>query len=302
MLPIRFIAESFGLDVSWNEYSKTVTVKNRIEKGADDLILPDSIPPYSGAPYIELNGGKPFFSSFDYVEGDFEEYSELDSLNRCGVAFANISTETMPTEKRGSIGMIKPSGWHTVRYEGIDQDYLYNRCHLIGYQLAGENDNDKNLITGTRYMNTEGMLPFENKVAEYVRNTGNHVLYRSTPIFEGENLLANGVILEASSVEDRGKGISFNVFCYNVQPGIEIDYKTGDSSQTAERSNPSMIERSIPEISEDVTYIANTNTKKFHYPSCDSVKDMKDKNKEELYCTREEAIAKGYSPCGRCKP
>ncbi|MBR5721302.1 MAG: DNA/RNA non-specific endonuclease, partial [Clostridia bacterium] len=191
MLPIRFIAESFGLDVSWNEYSKTVTVKNRIEKGADDLILPDSIPPYSGAPYIELNGGKPFFSSFDYVEGDFEEYSELDSLNRCGVAFANISTETMPTEKRGSIGMIKPSGWHTVRYEGIDQDYLYNRCHLIGYQLTGENDNDKNLITGTRYMNTEGMLPFENKVAEYVRNTGNHVLYRSTPIFEGENLLAN---------------------------------------------------------------------------------------------------------------
>ena len=185
---------------------------------------------YDGSPYVQVNGNVPFFDSTDDTTDCFELYSELDSLGRCGTAYANISKELMPTEERGEIGMVKPSGWHTVKYPEIITDlYLYNRCHLIGYQLAGENANEKNLITGTRYMNVEGMLPFENEVADYVRRTGNHVLYRVTPVFEGENLVAEGVLMEAYSVEDDGKGVEFCVFVYNVQPGIEIDYKTGES-------------------------------------------------------------------------
>lgn len=187
------------------------------------------IPPYQGTPCIVLNENIPDFSSSDFSKESFEEYSELDALGRCGPAIANIGKDIMPTEKRGPIGQIKPSGWHTVKYDIIDKKYLYNRCHLIGYQLTGENANPQNLITGTRYLNVEGMLPFENKVAEYVRRTGNHVLYRVTPIFTGDNLLADGVQIEAMSVEDNGKGITFNVFCYNAQPGITIDYSTGNS-------------------------------------------------------------------------
>ena len=162
----------------------------------------------------------------------FESYSELDSLGRCGVAYACASTDTMPTEERGTIGQIKPTGWHTVKYDCVDGKYLYNRCHLIGYQLTGENANTKNLITGTRYLNVEGMLPFENMVAEYVEETGNHVMYRVTPHFEGTNLLASGVQMEAYSVEDDGEGVCFNVYVYNAQPGITIDYKNGDSRLT----------------------------------------------------------------------
>ena len=188
-----------------------------------------SIPAYSGENYVVLNDNKPEFTEEDYTSNTFENYSELDSLGRCGVAYANISKETMPTEERGSIGMIKPSGWHTVKYDIVNGKYLYNRCHLIGYQLSGENANEKNLITCTRQMNTEGMLDFENEVDEYVENTGNHVLYRVTPVFEGDNLLASGVQMEAYSVEDNGEGVSFNVYVYNVQDGIDIDYKTGDS-------------------------------------------------------------------------
>ena len=185
---------------------------------------------YDGKPYVKVNGNIPFFDDSEITTESFEFYSELDSLGRCGVTFANISKELMPTEDRGEIGMIKPSGWHTVKYPDVIEDlYLYNRCHLIGYQLSGENANEKNLITGTRYLNVEGMLPFENEVAAYVRRTGNHVLYRVTPIFEGDNLLAEGVLMEAYSVEDEGKGVRFCVFVYNVQPGIEIDYKTGKS-------------------------------------------------------------------------
>ena len=187
------------------------------------------IPDYSGKSYVVLNNNKPNFSDDDMTTKSFEKYSDLDFLGRCGAAYANVSTETMPTEERGRIGMIKPSGWHTVKYNIVNGKYLYNRCHLIGYQLTGENANEKNLITCTRYMNTEGMLDFENKVANYVRETGNHVLYRVRPIFEGDNLLASGAQMEAYSVEDNGKGISFNVYVYNVQDGISIDYKTGDS-------------------------------------------------------------------------
>lgn len=189
----------------------------------------DAIPAYDGKAYVAVNNNEPFFTDSDMITTAFENYSDLDSLGRCGVAYANICKDIMPTEERGKIGMIKPSGWHTVKYDVIKDRYLYNRCHLIGYQLAGENANPKNLITGTRYLNVEGMLPFENLVADYVNNTGNHVLYRVTPMFSGSNLVANGVLIEAKSVEDNGGGIFFNVYCYNVQPGVGINYENGDS-------------------------------------------------------------------------
>ncbi len=188
------------------------------------------IPAYFGQAYAEINGNIPFFDDSELSAESFEYYPELDLLGRCGVCMASVGRDIMPTEERGEIGSIRPSGWHTVKYPGvIDGNYLYNRCHLIGYQLTGENANTKNLITGTRYMNTEGMLPFENRVADYVEETGNHVMYRVTPVFEGKNLLARGVLIEAKSVEDNGAGILFNVFCYNVQPGIIINYANGDS-------------------------------------------------------------------------
>ncbi len=187
------------------------------------------IPEYSGSSYVIINNNVPYFDKSDLTTNSFEKYSKRDSLNRCGVAFANVGIETMPTEKRGSIGMVKPSGWHTVKYDIVDGKYLYNRCHLIGYQLTGENANEDNLITCTRYMNNVGMLKFEDMVADYVKKTENHVLYRVTPIFKGNNLLASGVEMEALSVEDNGKGIKFNVFVYNVQEGITIDYSNGNS-------------------------------------------------------------------------
>lgn len=189
----------------------------------------EDIPEYSGEPYVILQDNQPNFELEDLTLEPFETYSELDYLGRCGAAYANICLDIMPTEPRGDIGQVKPSGWQTVKYDCVDGKYLYNRCHLIGYQLAGENANKQNLITGTRYMNVEGMLPFENMVDGYVEETANHVLYRVTPVFEGENLLASGVQLEAFSVEDEGEGLCFNVYVYNVQPGIVIDYATGDS-------------------------------------------------------------------------
>lgn len=187
------------------------------------------IPEYSDKPYVIINNNNPNFNEDDINTNSFEKYSDLDILNRQGVAYANVSIDTMPTLERGKIGNIKPSGWHTVKYDIVEGKYLYNRCHLIGYQLTGENANEKNLITCTRYMNSVGMLEFENKVAEYVKKTNNHVLYRVTPIFKGNNLLASGVQMEALSVEDNGKGIKFNVYVYNVQDGITIDYSTGES-------------------------------------------------------------------------
>ena len=190
----------------------------------------NEIPPYSGSSYVMINDNIPNFTESDKTTKSFESYSNLDSLGRCGVAFSNIGKDLMPTDERGSIGMIKPSGWHTVKYDIVDGKYLYNRCHLIGYQLTAENANKNNLITGTRYLNVDGMLLFENMVADYIKETNNHVLYRVTPIFTGDNLLADGVLMEAESVEDNGEGISYNVFCYNVQPGVKIDYVTGDSS------------------------------------------------------------------------
>lgn len=189
-----------------------------------------NIPEYSEKTYVEVNHNQPYFTDDELTTEPFEVYSELDLLGRCGVAYANVCQELMPTKERGQIGKVKPSGWHTVKYPGVIKDlYLYNRCHLIGFQLAGENANEKNLITGTRYLNVEGMLPFENEVADYVDETNHHVLYRVTPIFTDDNLVADGVLMEAYSVEDSGEGVSFCVFVYNVQPGIEIDYRTGES-------------------------------------------------------------------------
>lgn len=345
-----------------------------------DKITLNNLPAYSGEAYVELNDNVPSFSKKDMTTKAFEKYSELDDLGRCGAAYANVCKETMPTEERGNIGMIKPSGWQTVKYDNVDGRYLYNRCHLIGYQLTAENANEKNLITGTRYLNIEGMLPFENLVADYVEETDNHVLYRVTPIFKGDNLLASGVQIEAYSVEDKGKGVSFNVYCYNVQPGITIDYTNGDSklsdgtiasitlnytkyalevgqSKTLVAvTSPESAVKSVTWYSSNnkiatvskngkvtavkagtvtitaktsnelkatckvtvkekydttvingsangnITYVLNTNTKKFHLPSCSSVKDIKDKNKQEVTCSRDEVIDMGYVPCKRCNP
>ena len=194
--------------------------------GTDSADWRATLPEYSDSPYVN----EPFFTENDMTADSFEYYGELDELGRCTVAYASIGKDLMPTEKRGSIGSVKPTGWHTVKYDIVDGKYLYNRCHLIGYQLTAENANKNNLITGTRYLNVDGMLLFENMVADYIKETNNHVLYRVTPIFTGDNLLADGVLMEAESVEDNGEGISYNVFCYNVQPGVKIDYVTGDSS------------------------------------------------------------------------
>jgi len=269
------------------------------------------IPAFSNKPYVTVNNNQPGFSASDKTTTSFERYASLDSKGRCGVAYACIGKDLMPTGERGAIGSVKPTGWHTVKYAGIDGNYLYNRCHLIGWQLTGENANERNLITGTRYMNVEGMLPFENMVADYIKETGNHVLYRVTPVFKGNNLLASGVQMEAYSVEDNGDGICFNVYCYNAQPGITINYADGSSSgppleQTTNK--PSTTKKTTTEhpnegsVATDAVYILNVKSKKFHYPSCKSVDDMKEENKGYFNGTRDEAVAAGYSPCGNCKP
>ena len=287
------------------------------------------VPAYSGEPYTAVNNNEPYFTSDNLTTEAFENYSELDALGRCGVAYANVCLETMPTEKRGSISEVKPTGWHSVKYDNVDGKSLYNRCHLIGYQLTAENANQQNLITGTRYLNVDGMLPFENMVADYVKETDNHVLYRVTPIFTGDNLVADGVLMEGYSVEDEGDGICFCVYAYNVQPGITIYYATGDSWLSSEKGNSdsssggnsavsqsaadksgtqqaavqteSVKETSAP-VSTGTEYILNTNTKKFHYPSCSSVKQMKASNKKEYTGSRDDLIAQGYDPCKKCNP
>ena len=256
---------------------------------------PEDAPAFSDLAYVVICENQPDFSDDEITNESFESYSDMDELQRCGIAFACIGQDIMPTEERGKIGQIKPSGWQTVKYDFVDGKYLYNRCHLIGFQLAGENANEKNLITGTRYMNTEGMLPFENKVADYVKNTDNHVMYRVTPIFENNNLVARGVQMEAYSVEDQGDGVCFNVFCYNAQPGVEIDYATGDSWE--EGNAPSQTK-----ISSEITYVINTNNHKFHKPDCSAVKEMKVSNRKNTDKARDELIAEGYTPCGKCKP
>ena len=272
----------------------------------------EEVPEYSGEPYVEINDNQPEFEDYELTTEAFEEYSELDELGRCGTAEACVGEETMPTEERGNISSVKPTGWKNKDYDNVDGGRLYNRCHLIGFQLTGENANEKNLITGTRYMNTEGMLPFENMVADYVHETDNHVLYRVTPIFDGDDLVASGVQMEAESVEDDGAGVCFNVYVYNVQPQITINYATGDNweSDTVE-SDKDLLEYDEtdrledPEGSwaeEEQTYILNVNSHKFHLPECSGAKDMKEQNKREFTGTRSELIEEGYEPCGSCNP
>ena len=261
-----------------------------------DVVSLDDIPVYSGSPYIAINDNQPLFSEDDYTTEAFEEYAELDYLGRCGVTFACVGIEIMPTEKRGDIGMVKPTGWVTSKYDFVDGRYLYNRCHLIGYQLTGENANTSNLITGTRYMNTEGMLPFENMIADYVKETENHVLYRVTPIFDGENLVASGVQMEAWSVEDDGDGICFNVYCYNVQPGVVIDYATGENWLDEKATESEEVN-----ADKNAEYVLNTSSKKIHSPECSEAKNMSEKNKQVVKGDKLSSyINNGYEICENC--
>ena len=287
-----------------------------------------TIPVYAGEDVIELDGNRPRFADTDLITEEFIEFSELDTLGRCGCAAACIGRGLLPTVERGQIGMVRPSGWQLAKYDFIDGKYLFNRCHLIAYELCGVNDDVRNLITGTRSLNINGMLPIENRIADYVANTGNHVCYRVTPWFEGDDLVASGVQMEAYSVEDHGEAICLNVFCFNVQQGVVIDYLTGENALDADwaaavSEAPSSVSSSAPEesaaissseskeqeeqsvtSSPGVTYILNTNpeSKRFHYPYCDSVKKMNKENKWEFTGTREEAISMGYVPCGNCRP
>ena len=259
-----------------------------------------AIPAFSGKPYVEINGNIPFFMANELTAVSFEHYSDLDGLGRCGEAVASVGRDLMPDTDRGSIGSVKPSGWVTVKYDFVDGKYLYNRCHLIGYQLTGENANEKNLITGTRYLNIKGMLPFENMVADFVKETGYHVMYRVTPMFEGNNLVASGVLMEAQSVEDGGEGIRFNVYCYNVQPGVEISY--ADGSRAADSLPGTGTATGAATDAAAVTYILNTATGKFHRPDCSAAQKLSDDKKETYTGTRESLLTDGYEPCGICKP
>ena len=263
------------------------------------------IPDYAGKPYVTVNGGKPFFTEADKTQRSFEKYAPLDALGRCGAAFACVGFELMPTEARGAIGSVKPSGWQYTKYDFVDGKYLFNRCHLIAFQLTGENANVCNLITGTRYMNTSGMLSFEEKTGNYIRNEhakgrNVHVLYRVTPVFEGKDLVASGVLMEGLSVEDNGKSICFCVFCYNVQPGVEINYADG-TSRLAPEDETDPPEKEIGGTS-STALVVNVSSKKFHLPDCASVKRMSAKNRRDVIASPQELIAEGYSPCANCRP
>ncbi len=291
---------TFPTEATTQNVPTEIVTTEKTETTTETIVSDNTIPDYSGSAYVVLNNNKPTFTASEITAKAFEKYSQLDYLGRCGVAFACLGVETLPTEERGEIGMIKPTGWHLKKYDCVDGKYLYNRCHLIGFQLSGENANDRNLITGTRYLNVEGMLPFENMVADYIDETSNHVMYRVTPVFENENLLCKGVKMEAYSVEDGGKGISFNVFCYNVQPSIKIDYETGESYLIVTPTTTPETLNSENNI--EATYILNTNSKKFHSPSCSSVNKMAEKNKQEYSGDKNDLISQGYSACGICKP
>ncbi len=269
--------------------TRTTTIRPTLESFSYD-----DVPAYNGKAYVDINGGEPFFTDEDLTTEAFEEYSDLDSLGRCGTAFANICIELMPTSPREDIFMVRPSGWQAISYPDlVDGGSLYNRSHLIAFQLAGENANKYNLVTGTRYMNTN-MIPFENMVADMVKDSKCHVLYRVTPIFVGNELVCRGVLMEAMSVEDKGESILYNVFLYNVQPGIIIDYTNGNSR----RADPVTTQTST----EQKTYILNVNSKRFHNPNCSGVADISEKNKKEFVGTRDELIQMGYQPCGTCNP
>lgn len=303
--------ESGGLDEGSHTSESPIAAKPDEITSSTAFSIVD-VPSYSGSAYVAINGNIPYFTAEELTTSSFESYSPLDDKGRCGMAYACVGQDIMPTEDRGSIGQVKPTGWHTVKYDCVDGKYLYNRCHLIGYQLTGENANEENLITGTRYLNIDGMLPFENMVADYVQETNNHVLYRVTPIFEGNNLLASGVLMEGYSVEDIGDDICFCVYAYNMQPGVTIDYATGDSvldgntAATEPAAPPSVQDPSANSQTRTSTtqadYVLNKNTKKFHLPSCSSADDIKASNREDYHGSREDLISMGYDPCKRCNP
>ena len=262
------------------------------------------IPAYEGLDYTIIQDNQPDFDASQLTVTPYVLFSKLDALSRTGAGMACLGPETLPTKARGEIGDIRPSGWQTVRYDDLlGEQYLYNRTHVIGYSLCSDNNTPENLFTGTRYLNAGAMLIFESLVADYIERTNNHVIYRCTPIYNGNDLVASGVQIEAYSVEDVGK-LRFNVFAFNIQPGIVIDYSTGESHKEEGTSATNVADRSAPQETEapKPTYILNTNTKKFHYPNCSSVKDIKEKNRKEFFGTRDEAISAGYSPCGRCHP
>jgi len=252
---------------------------------------PETMPAYQNEPYAVLRDNQPAFTQAQKTTESYEFYSELDDLNRCGYAMSCIGPDIMPTEERGTIGQVKPSGWQTIKYDFVDGKYLYNRCHLIGYQLTGENANEKNLITGTRYMNVQGMLPFENMVADYVKETGNHVLYRVTPVFEDDELVARGVKMEAWSVEDNGEGICFHVYVFNIQPGVIINYADGTS----------VLDESTFAGDENM-YVLNTNSKKFHTTDCGNASSISEANREVVKTSRQRLLNQGYEPAGCCDP
>ena len=278
------------------------------EKGSDSesYVTVDDVPAYSGEPYVEVNDNQPEFTEEELTTVSYEEYSELDELGRCQSAEACIGQDLMPTETRESISSVKPTGWKNKSYDTVDGGYVYNRCHLIGFQLTGENANEENLLTGTRYMNVEGMLPFEDEVAAYIKETDNHVMYRVTPVFEGDDLIASGVQMQAESVEDDGAGISFNVYVYNVQPYVVIDYRTGENWEGDEIAEPEGKwadgTEAEPSDTKEQMYILNKNTKKFHKPECSGAKKIKAKNKGEYTGSRQTLIDEGYEPCGNCNP
>lgn len=287
------------------EQSTSQTSQQQEDEQPDPTKLPITladIPKYSGQPYVEINNNVPFFEENEKTANAFQHYFDLDELGRVTMAYGSLGQEILPEEERGDISSIHPTGWVQNRYECIkDGQALYNRCHLIAFSLSGQNANPKNLMTGTRYMNVKGMLPFETKTLDFIKETNMHVMYQVTPMFEGDNLVAHGVLMQAKSVEDDGKGLSFNVFCYNVQPGIGIDYKTGnnwlleDSAQTSQTHT-----EQAQSPAQD--YVLNTRSQKFHQPSCDSVKDMSQRNRQDVHESRDNLITQGYSPCQRCNP
>ena len=261
--------------------------------GLDVPFTVDDIPAYTGAPYAVVNDNQPFFDTTAIPTTSVEYYSPLDELGRCGVTFANVGQDLMPTEKRGDISSVHPTGWINNRYDHVDGKSLYNRCHLLGFQLTGENANELNLITGTRTMNVAGMLPFENMVADFVKEDGGHVAYRVTPIFDGDDLVAQGVLMEGWSVEDAGETVMFCVFAYNIEPGVEIDYATGDNW---------LAESGSTAPAGKAKYVLNTGSKKFHNPDCTGVDSIKPENRENFTGSRDDLIAQGYEPCKRCNP
>lgn len=350
-LPATGCTVSIGDNAAGSGSSISSTYGGSGSTGSDDARSAQAtiadIPAYTGALCININHGEPGFTEQDEARGTFLQFSDLDFEGRCGTAFARIGPDTISNEKRGDISQVHPSGWVQRKYSFVDDGMLYNRSHLIAHQLCGENANEKNLITGTRTFNAVGMLYYEELVGDYVRSTGNHVLYRVTPLFAANDLVARGVQMEAKSVEDNGEAVQFNVFVYNVEPGVAIDYVTGESWESSE--TPQVTSKGSATIttaaaaradkaaagsagtgngtssesgsngssgddgadgnstnnqgaSEQQDYILNVKNKKFHKPDCSAASDISSANKQDFTGTRDQLIARGYSPCGICKP